>query len=99
MRVVDLSREEVVLHRGTTHNVSEDLLSILELRNAIIQELSFALAVYRLRCNRPHLRILQATNGDRIENLVQAADHMAFNDLCGDVGDESLLRDLDGGYD
>ena len=85
-----------MLHRGTTHDASEDCLSILELRNAIFKELSVTLDLRRLRGNRLHLGIPQAANGDRIENLVQAADHVAFDDLCGDVGDERLLRHLGG---
>ena len=87
-----------MLHRGTTHNASEDCLSFPKLRNAIFKELSFALGLRRLRGNRLHLGIPQTANDDRVENLVQATDHMAFDDLCGDVGDERLLRNLDGGY-
>ena len=88
-----------MLHRGTTHDVSEDFSSFLELRNAIIQAMSLELGVRRLRGNRLHLGIFQAANGDRVENRVQPTDHMAFDDLCGDVGDERLLRDLADGCD
>ena len=33
-------------------------------------------------------------NNQGRENVVQTADNMSLNDLCGDVGDESLLLDL-----
>ena len=61
--------------------------------------MSFELGVRRLRGNCLHLGIFQAANGDRVEDRVQPTDHMAFDDLCGDVGDERLLRNLDGGCD
>lgn len=85
-----------MLHHSTAHDVSEDALAVFELRDAVFQELSLALRTRRLRGKRFHLGIRQLTDSDRAENLVQVPNHMALDDLCSDVGDESLLRDLDG---
>ena len=85
-----------MLRHSTTHDVSEDALAVFELRDAVFQELSLALRTRRLRGKRFHLGIRQLTDSDRAENFVQVPNHVAFDDLCSDVGDESLLRDLDG---
>lgn len=85
------------LHRSTAHDASEDTLSIFELRNAVFQELPLTLRAGGLRRDCLYFGIRQFTNSDRVEDLVDVTDHMAFNDLGRDVGDECLLGNLDGG--
>ena len=87
--------DKVALRRSTTHDAAEDALSALQLRNTILQELSVALRARWLRSNRLYFRIRQAADSDRAKYLLKATDHVAFDDLGGDVGDESFLGDLD----
>lgn len=88
-----------LLHRSTTHDSAEDTLSILQLCNAVLQELSLALRAGGLRGDCFDFVIRQAVDNDRGEYFLQTADHVALDDLGSYVGNEGLLRDLDHGCD
>jgi hypothetical protein len=78
----------------SSHDTPENLLSRLQLRDLILQTLSLVDRSHRLRRNRLSLRIGQTTDHHGRENLLQAADDVAFDNLGGDVRDECLLRNL-----
>jgi len=69
-------------------------MSIRQLLDPLLQELSLSLRTQRLRGNSLDFDIRHRVHDDGREDILEAADDMAFNDLSGDVGDESLLRNL-----
>ena len=70
-------------------------MSILQLLDPLLQELSLSLRRQGLGGNSLNLSIRHRVDDNRREDLLEAADDMAFNDLSRYVCDKGLLRDLD----
>lgn len=92
----DQTERAVRLHRSATHDAPEDALSILQLCNAIFQEMSLALGARRLRGDCLHFGICHAAGSDRGENILQATDDVPLYHLRRDVCHECFLRYLYG---
>ena len=80
-----------------SQNTTEDLLSTLQLLDAIIQEASLTLWGCRLGSDGFDFCVGETVDHDWREDLLEATDDVAFDDLGGDVCDESLLGYLEWG--
>ena len=80
---------------SSSHHASENMLSILQLRDAILQKFPVLPRIVWLRRNSFHLRIRQTVDDDWVEDILEASNDMSLDDLCGYIGDENLLHYLD----
>ena len=72
-------------------------MTILQLFNAILQEFSLPLGGKWFRSNAFNLRVRHGTDSYRREDLFEIPNDVSLNHLCGDVGNENLLLDLQKG--
>jgi hypothetical protein len=70
-------------------------MTVLQLINPLLEELSLPLRARRLSSNSLNLHIRHGIDDNRREDILEAADNMAFDDLSGDVGYEGLLGNLE----
>ena len=77
-----------------THNTLEDIVSSLQLRDTIDEEGPEILRWWRFGSNSPDSLISQLDDLDGTEDLLEASDDVALNDLRGDIVDEDLFFDL-----
>lgn len=98
---ISLQRSEFLLtysndisHHSAPQHPTKDVLSVLELLDAIPQELPLALCGTRFRRNGLYLRVGEAVDDDGRKDLLEAADEVALNDLRGDICNEGFLLDL-----
>lgn len=75
-------------------NTTEDFLALSQLLGLVSQEVSLALQNRRLGDHALDLGVRDVEGYHGREDVVQAANDMALDDLSGDIGDESLLLDL-----
>lgn len=69
-------------------------MPISQLFNPVFQKLSLPLRTQGFSSNSLNFNIRHRIDDNRREDILQAADDVAFDDLGSDIGDESLLRDL-----
>jgi hypothetical protein len=70
-------------------------MSIPQLLDSLLQKLSLSLRAQGFRSNSLDLNIRHSVHDHRREDILQATNDVAFDDLGSDVGDEGLLRHLD----
>jgi hypothetical protein len=90
-----MTRSDRISLPTTPHNRPKDLMPILQLINPLLKELPLPLRARRLSSNSLNLHIRHGINDNRREDILEAANNVAFNDLSGDVGYEGLLGNLE----
>ena len=69
----------------TTHNLLEDLLTSLQLRNLILQLLPLATSSEGLSSNGFDILVRHGVDDDGGKNCLESFNDVAFDDLRGDV--------------
>lgn len=69
-------------------------LSCYQLADLFFQVFSLASSCSWLRCNVSNLIIGELIDHNRREDLLKTTNNMTFNNLCSDIGNEGLQRNL-----
>ena len=85
------------LQRGAANNLPQDLMTLLQPLDPVLQESSLVLSRARLGGNSLRLSVCKPVHCNGGEDVFEPADDVAFNDLGRDICDEGLMSDLDGG--
>ncbi|KAK5635345.1 hypothetical protein RRF57_011057 [Xylaria bambusicola] len=78
--------------RSLHHHGSECVLSILQLFDPILEEVSQVLHRKWFRCNGLDFDIRHSVDDEGRKDVLKTPDNMAFDNLSGDVGGESRLE-------
>jgi len=80
--------------RSRLHHTPKNLLALPQLHDLMLIEITHTLRGDRLRNHGLNSEIRELGDDERLEEVFETRDDVAFDDLSGDVCDEGFLLDL-----